>query len=112
MLSQSKKREIILIDAYIDSSILKLLTLRNEGVSAQIYTGQIKQALHDALVLHNTQYAQAKIELNIYNSNFHDRFLLIDDVVYHIGASFKDLGKRLFGFQKMTIPKSIILNQL
>lgn len=111
-LIKSAKQEIVLIDAYVDASILKLLTLRTEGVSAKIYTEQIKQALHDALVLHNTQYANAPIELNTYNSNFHDRFLLIDDIVYHIGASIKDLGKRLFGFQKMTIPKSIILNQL
>lgn len=111
-LIKSAKQEIILIDSYIDASILELLTLRNEGVTAQIYTGHIKQAMRDALVLHNTQYAHAVIELNTYNSNFHDRFLLIDDIVYHIGASIKDLGKRLFGFQKMTIPKSIILSQL
>jgi hypothetical protein len=58
-----------------------------------------------------TQFRR-RIELREYNSRFHDRFLIIDDSLYHFGASFKDLGRRLFAFERMGIDKSVILSQL
>lgn len=111
-LIKAAKHEIILIDAYVDASILESLTLRAPGVSASIYTGQIKPALQHAHTLHNQQYPSAPIVLQTYSSNFHDRFLIIDGTVYHVGASMKDLGKRLFAFTKMAMNKDIIISQL
>jgi len=60
----------------------------------------------------NQQQYHRRIEVREYNSRFHDRFLILDDSLYHFGASFKDLGKRLFAFELMGIDKSMILNQL
>lgn len=111
-LIKSAQREIILIDAYVDATILNLLTLRAPDVAASVYTGQIKPALQKAHTLHNQQYPVAPIRLQTYSSNFHDRFLIIDDAVYHVGASLKDLGKRLFAFTRMEIDKSIITAQI
>ena len=111
-LIKSAQREIILIDAYVDATILNLLTLRAPDVAASVYTGQIKPALQKAHTLHNQQYPIAPIRLQTYSSNFHDRFLIIDDAVYHVGASLKDLGKRLFAFTRMEIDKSIITAQI
>ena len=111
-LIKSAQREIILIDAYVDATILYLLTLRAPDVAASVYTGQIKPALQKAHTLHNQQYPVAPIRLQTYSSNFHDRFLIIDDAVYHVGASLKDLGKRLFAFTRMELNKSILLAQL
>ena len=111
-LIKSAQREIILIDAYVDATILNLFTLRAPGVAASVYTGQIKPALQKAHALHNQQYPANPILLQTYNNNFHDRFIIIDDTVYHVGASLKDLGKRLFAFTRMEIDKSIITAQL
>jgi len=83
-----------------------LLSKRLPKVCTIIYTKQISPQLQLDLTKHNTQYEP----INIYQSdNFHDRFLIIDDVVYHIGASLKDLGKKLFAFSKMKIKTSTLL---
>ena len=103
------KKEIILIDNYIDDSVLKILNKRNEGVSASIYTAHISENLQLDLEKHNSQYQPINIEVL---KKFHDRFLIIDDDLYHIGASFKDLGKSVFAFSKMGIDKKIILSIL
>ena len=103
------KKEIILIDNYIDDSVLKILNKRNDGVSASIYTAHISENLKLDLSKHNSQYQPINIEVL---KKFHDRFLIIDDDLYHIGASFKDLGKSVFAFSKMGIDKKIILSIL
>lgn len=82
---------------------------RNDNVEATIYTRQISQALQTDIDLHNTQYRP--IEVKTFQ-NSHDRFLLIDDTVYHIGASLKDLGKKWFAFSKMGIGAEMLLNKL
>ena len=110
-LVKSAKREIILIDNYIDASVFDLLEKREQGVCATIYTEQVGQSLLHLQQLNQQQYRR-HIELKEYNSRFHDRFLILDDHLYHFGASFKDLGKRLFAFEQMGIDKNIILNQL
>ena len=92
------KKTIVLIDNYVDDTVLTLLDKRNDGVSATIYTKQISQQLQLDLTRHNAQYAV--IEVKNFNKA-HDRFLLIDDEVYHIGASIKDLGKKWFAFTLM-----------
>ena len=89
---------IILIDNYVDDTVLTLLNKRNNDVDASIYTNHISRTLQLDIERHNAQYPP--ITVGIYRMA-HDRFLIIDDKVYHIGASIKDLGKRLFGFSLM-----------
>lgn len=97
-LMRKAKRSIVLIDNYVDETVLTLLDKRTSGVSATIYTQQINAQLQLDINRHNTQYPA--IEVNIFKRS-HDRFLCIDDYVYHIGASIKDLGKKWFAFSKM-----------
>lgn len=97
-LVRSTKFQIVLIDNYVDETVLTLLDKRTSGVSATIYTQQINAQLQLDINRHNTQYPA--IEVNIFKRS-HDRFLCIDDDVYHIGASIKDLGKKWFAFSKM-----------
>ena len=110
-LVKSAKREIILIDNYVDATIFDLLEKREQGVDATIYTEHVGQSLQHLQQLNQQQYRR-RIEVKEYNNRFHDRFLILDDALYHFGASFKDLGKRLFAFELMGIDKEIILNQL
>ena len=91
-------RRIVLIDNYVDDTVLSLLDKRKEGVSATIYTKSITDQFQLDIKRHNEQYAP--IEVRCFNKA-HDRFLLIDDDVYHIGASIKDLGKKWFAFALM-----------
>ena len=106
-LIKSANKSLVLIDNYIDESVLLMLSKRKSGVSADIYTYPISQTLRQDLQKHNRQYSP----INIHNhTTSHDRFLIIDDTeVYHIGASLKDLGKKLFAFSKLNIPPSAIL---
>ena len=99
-LIKSAKKRIILIDNYVDETVLTLLDKREEGVSAIIFTQQINRQLQLDIDRHNAQYAPIDVETFRLS---HDRFLCIDDDVYHIGASIKDLGKKWFGFSKMEI---------
>ena len=91
-------REVILFDNYVDETVLTLLDKRPAGVKATIYTKQVSQQLQLDLTRHNAQYAP--IDIKPFNKA-HDRFLIIDDKVYHIGASLKDLGKKWFAFSLM-----------
>ena len=104
----SAKQRIILIDNYVDQTVLSLLDKRAEGVSAQIYT-QNPSALDLDLKRHNAQYAPIDVAET---QGVHDRFLIVDDVVYHIGASIKDLGKKLFAFSRMEVKPDVILGRV
>lgn len=98
-LIKSATQSIVLIDNYIDESVLTLLSKRNIGVSASIYTKEINKALQLDVKKHNAQYPS--IEIKAF-ANSHDRFLIIDHKeLYHIGASLKDLGKKWFAFSRM-----------
>jgi len=99
-LIRSAKRRIVLFDNYVDDTVLTLLDKRADGVAAQIYTRSITQQLALDLQRHNAQYQPVTIDEF---QNAHDRFLCIDDTVYHIGASLKDLGKKWFAFSRMEI---------
>ena len=99
-LIRSAKSRIIMVDNYIDDSVFIQLDKRAEGVSATIFTPSISRALRQDLERHNAQYAP--IEVKAFR-RAHDRFLIIDNTVYHVGASFKDLGKKLTAFSKMEI---------
>jgi Virulence protein RhuM family len=96
---RSANKSIILIDNYIDDSVLGLLGKRKDGVVAKILTKSISPQLARDLSTYNAQYPG--IEVDVF-TNYHDRFLVIDNAtVYHIGASLKDLGKKVFAFSKM-----------
>ena len=97
-LVKSAKQRIILIDNYVDETVLTLLDKRGENVSATIYTQQVSRQFHLDVDRHNSQYPP--IEVDVFRRS-HDRFLCIDDTVYHVGASIKDLGKKWFAFSKM-----------
>lgn len=106
-LIKSAKKSLVLIDNYVDESVLLMLSKRNAGVSAKIYTSHWSDALKLDLQKHNNQYPPIEIEKY---SKAHDRFLIIDDTdVYHIGASLKDLGKKLFAFSKLNVSPRVIL---
>lgn len=97
-LIRSAKRRIVLIDNYIDESVLMMMEKRHRGVTAELYTSKIGPQLQQDIDRHNQQYAPVKVSTF---SNSHDRFLIIDEKVYLIGASIKDLGKRWFAFTEM-----------
>lgn len=97
-LIRDAKNSIVLIDNYIDDTVLTLLDKRKIDVAASIYTDRISRNLQLDINRHNAQYPP--ISIGIYR-NAHDRFLIIDSKVYHIGASIKDLGKKIFGFSLM-----------
>lgn len=102
-LVKSTRKRIILIDNYIDETVLTLLDKRADGVTAEIYTQQISQQLQLDIQRHDSQYAPIPVHIL---TRSHDRFLLLDDDVYHIGASLKDLGKRWFAIMKMQETKA------
>ncbi len=97
------KHSIVLIDNYIDETVLTLLDKREAGVTAEIYTNHIGQQLQLDIQRHDSQYPP--IPVHIMTAS-HDRFLLIDDEAYHVGASIKDLGKRWFAIMKMQETKA------
>ena len=100
-LIRSAKSSITLIDNYVDESVLLLLSKRSEGVSARVITRKVSESLKLDIDKFNRQYAPVEV---LESLRFHDRFLIIDDAVYHIGASLKDLGKKLFAFSKLEVP--------
>ena len=99
------QRRVVLIDNYVDESVLVLLSKRGAGVFAEIRTGRLPQQFLLDLDRHNSQYPPVVV---VQTQNIHDRFLIVDDTVYHIGASLKDLGKKLFAFSKMGISPEIL----
>ena len=97
-LIRKARRRIVLIDNYVDDTVLTMLDKRTDGVCATIYTQHISQQFQQDIDRHNAQYPPIIVE---HFNRAHDRFLLIDDEVYHIGASLKDLGRKWFAFTLM-----------
>ena len=109
-LIRKAKSSIVLVDNYVDDTVLSLLDKRKSGVSATIYTQSISKQLTLDLQKHNAQYAHIDVRVM---KNFHDRFLFLDEkTIYHIGASVKDLGKKVFGFSKLGLDAKQIMNML
>lgn len=109
-LIRSAQKSLIIIDNYVDDSVLTLLSKRKQGVSTKIYTQKISKQLRLDLEKLHQQYAEISMEVF---QKAHDRFLIIDEKeVYHIGASLKDLGKKWFAFSKMQLPPREILDKL
>lgn len=108
-LIRSAKKQIILFDNYIDESVLKMLDKHSECVDVRILTKSISPQLQLDIEKHNSQYSPIKLEVF---TNSHDRFLCIDETVYHIGASLKDLGKKWFAFSKMEIDTESLIGKM
>ncbi len=108
-LIKSAQKDIVLIDNYIDESVLQLLTKRAADVEVRIYTAKKDKVLQQDLKKYKAQYG--KMDIKTFAKS-HDRFLIIDEQVYHFGASLKDLGKKWFAFSKMEIGKEEILSRL
>ena len=100
---------IILIDNYIDDSVLTILSKRADKVAATIYTKKPSAQLQLDIQKHNAQYPPIEI---VEFDRSHDRFLCIDDTVYHLGASIKDLGKKWFAFNRMEMPTTELLQNI
>jgi hypothetical protein len=104
----SAKKSIIIIDNYADESVLVMLTDRKPKVTAHIYAQKFTEKLKLSITKHSQQYELITVSEA---KNIHDRFLIIDNTVYHIGASLKDLGNKLFAFSKMEIrPEELLKN--
>ena len=113
MIIKSAKHEVILIDPYIGSDTLHILEARQRNVSATIYTEKVNNNILTLQHNHETEYGKCRrINIFQYKTNFHDRFLIIDETVYHFGASIKDLGKRLFAFDVIHLSKSLIMGEV
>jgi len=109
-LIKDAEESIILIDNYVDESVLNLLTKRKTGVSAKVFTGKITKQLEADLLKHNAQYPA--IDVKTFTKS-HDRFLIIDQkTVYHIGASLKDLGRKWFAFSRINLNATEMINKL
>jgi phage regulator Rha-like protein len=109
-LVKSAQSSLVLIDNYVDESVLSLLAKKKKDVSVSIYTKNISRALQEDAKKFNTQFGG--LSLHTFDAS-HDRFLLIDKTeVYHIGASLKDLGKKWFAFSKMEKNSLIIFEKL
>ena len=108
LVKRANKR-IVLIDNYVDETVLTLLDKRSSGVLATIYTKRIDRQLQLDIERHNDQYAPIDVRQA---QRIHDRFMVIDDTLYHIGASIKDLGIKLFAFSKMEASPEMILDSL
>ncbi len=108
-LIRSAKKSIVLFDNYVDDTVLTMLDKRKNKVTATIYTKSIPKQLSLDLAKHNAQYQP--IEVKVFGK-VHDRFLCIDNTVYHIGASLKDLGKKWFAFTKMEMPMEELIGKM
>ncbi len=109
-LIKSAKKSIILIDNYVDETVLVLLSKRSDKVSAMIYTKNISKQLGLDLKKHNEQYPS--IEIKEFTKS-HDRFLIIDEkTIYHIGASLKDLGRKWFAFSRIKLNAKDLIDSL
>ncbi|OYX85884.1 MAG: DNA-binding protein [Flavobacteriales bacterium 32-34-25] len=107
---RNAKTSIILLDNYVDDTVLTLLGKRNNNVTVTIYTKSISNQLRLDVQRYNSQYPRIEVEIF---SDAHDRFLIIDDTeLYHIGASLKDLGKKWFAFSRMDIEVGKMLQVL
>ncbi len=109
-LIQKAKKSIILIDNYVDDSVLVLLSKSKKEVKLKIYTQKVSQQFQLDIAKFNAQYGNLEVEIFIKS---HDRFLILDEqTVYHIGASLKDLGKKWFAFSKMNIDAKEIVEKV
>ncbi len=107
---KSAKKSILLIDNYVDETVLAMLDKRKKNVDASIYTKKITKQLQTDIAKHNAQYPEIELKKL---TTAHDRFLIVDSkTVYHFGASLKDAGKKWFAFSKLEINAKDIIEKL
>lgn len=112
-LIKSATHDVILIDSYVGADTFHILETRGTNVNAAIFTDHVGVNVQTLVQAHDREYGTNRhVEVRPYKTDFHDRFLIIDDDVYHLGASLKDLGKRLFAFEKMGLGKELIMSQV
>jgi len=108
-LIKSARKRVVVIDAYIDAATFEMLDVRNQGVVADIYSGKDLTALRDA---HNASACIKAIETHLWSKPSHDRWLIIDDSLYHCGHSLKDMGRKLSAITLMGTSPETILDQV
>ncbi len=108
-LVKSATKSIVLIDNYLDESVLILLSKRKENVKCQIFTNKISAQFKLDLEKFNAQYPPVEVKEF---SKSHDRFLIIDETIFHIGASLKDLGKKWFAFSKINLDAKLMMEMM
>ena len=105
-LVKSAQRRVVVIDAYIDAATFDILDVREQGVTADIYSGSLHDTLRNA---HNSATYAKPINEHIWTSPSHDRWLIIDDNLFHCGHSIKDMGKKLSAIMLMGTPPETVL---
>ena len=108
-LIKTTTKRVIIIDAYVDAATFEILDVRAKGVKATIYSGKDLRGLRDA---HNATAGLEPIDTFVWRSPSHDRWLIIDDQLYHCGHSLKDIGKKLSAISLMGIPAQTIIDQV
>ena len=108
-LVKGAQKRVIVIDGYIDTTTFEILDVRNQGVSADIYSGKDLTGLRDA---HNASFDAESIETHLWSRPSHDRWLIIDDFLYHCGHSLKDMGRKLSAITLMGTSPETILGQI
>ena len=111
LVSQAKSR-VILIDGYVNATTISLLEARIEGIPAKIYTGTVGASLNTLVSQFNGQYPQKPLSIHRWRTEQHDRWLVIDNQLWHCGASIKDAGLRTFGIDPIGLDVDIILSQV
>jgi hypothetical protein len=108
-LIKSARHRVVVIDAYVDAATFEMLDVRNKGVSADIYSGRDLSAIRDA---HNDSSKVEAIATHLWSKPSHDRWLIIDDSLYHCGHSLKDMGRKLSAITLMGTSPEIVLGQV
>ena len=108
-LIKSAQQRVVVIDAYIDAATFEMLDVRNKGVSADIYSGKDLSVLRDA---HNASANVEPIETHLWSKPSHDRWLIVDNSLYHCGHSLKDMGRKLSAITLMGTSPETILGQI
>lgn len=111
LIKTAQKRAII-IDSYVDAETFEMLDVRAEGVEAVIYTGGVGKGLTKVRDLHNAQSGREPIEIYKWRVESHDRWLIVDDILYHCGPSVKDAGRKIGAISRMGIAPEVILNEM
>lgn len=111
-LIKTAQKRAIMIDSYVDAETFEMLDVRAEGVEAVIYTGGVGKGLTKVRDLHNAQSGREPIEIYKWRVESHDRWLVIDDILYHLGPSAKDAGRKIGGINRMGTSPEVILNEM
>lgn len=111
-LIKTAQKRAIMIDSYVDAETFEMMDVRAEGVEAVIYTGGVGNGLKKVRDLHNSQSGREPIEIYKWRVESHDRWLVIDDVLYHLGPSAKDAGRKIGGINRMGTSPEVILNEM